>query len=64
MRLLTERQKEVLTGYAEGLSASEVGERLDLSARTVEKYSLVIRRKMDAKNTMHAIYKGAKAGWI
>lgn len=64
MRLLTEKQKQILVGYAEGLHASEVAEKLGLSTRTVEKYSLVVRRKMDAKNTMHAVYKGAKAGWI
>lgn len=64
MRLLTEKQKQVLAGYAEGLHASEVADKLGISVKTVEKSSLVIRRKMDAKNTMHAIYKGAKAGWI
>lgn len=64
MRLLTEKQKEVLAGYAEGLSAGEVANKLGISIKTVVKYNAVVRQKMDAKNTMHAIYKGAKAGWI
>jgi DNA-binding NarL/FixJ family response regulator len=64
MRKLTEKQRQVLSKMAEGNSTKEAGGQLGLSDRTVQKYLTVIRSKMDVKNTMQAIYKGAKAGLI
>lgn len=64
MRRLTKRQKEVLACFSEGMNAKKSGKHLGLSDRTVHAYLTVIRQKMDAKNTAHAIYKGAKAGII
>lgn len=47
---LTEREQEVLTLLAEGLSNVQIGERLHLSPRTVEKYVSSLLNKTDTSN--------------
>lgn len=49
---------------AEGNTIAKAAQELKLSDRTVQKYLSVIHQKMDAKNTVHAVFKGAKAGII
>lgn len=44
--LLTTREKEILNLTANGLTSKEVGERLDISARTVEAHRANIREKL------------------
>jgi DNA-binding NarL/FixJ family response regulator len=47
---LTEREQEVLTLLAEGLSNVQIGDRLHLSPRTVEKYVSSLLNKTDTNN--------------
>ncbi|MFB6249554.1 MAG: response regulator [Salinibacter sp.] len=49
---LTEREREVLQLTAEGFTSSEVGNRFDISPRTVEKHRENIRRKLDLRNVV------------
>lgn len=44
--LLTVREKEILNLTANGLTSKEIGERLDISARTVEAHRANIREKL------------------
>lgn len=44
---LTPREREVLSLIAEGLSSRDIGERLDMSARTVETHRTHLRRKLN-----------------
>lgn len=47
---LTQREQEVLIFLAEGLSNSQIGDRLHLSHRTIEKYVSKLFQKADAHN--------------
>lgn len=47
---LTEREQEVLRFLADGLSNAQIGERLHLSPRTVEKYVSSLLRKTEMNN--------------
>lgn len=47
---LTTREQEVIRLLSEGLSNPQIGERLHLSARTIEKYVSSLFRKTDTKN--------------
>lgn len=49
---LTEREREVLHLTAEGYTSSEVGDRLCISPRTVEKHRENIQRKLDLRNVV------------
>jgi DNA-binding NarL/FixJ family response regulator len=51
---LTEREREVLEGVAEGLSNKEVGQRLHLSEKTVKHYMTNILQKLHARNRVEA----------
>lgn len=47
---LTEREQQVLNLLAEGLSNAQIGDRLHLSARTIEKYVSNLLQKAQAHN--------------
>jgi len=47
---LTQREQEALTLLAEGLSNAQIGDRLHLSSRTVEKYVSSLLRKTETNN--------------
>jgi DNA-binding NarL/FixJ family response regulator len=47
---LTNREKEVLNLLTKGLSNGEIGDRLHLSPRTIEKYVSSLLRKTDSSN--------------
>jgi two-component system, LuxR family, response regulator FixJ len=55
VRKLTRREREVLTGVADGLSNRLIGERLDISPRTVEIHRANMLAKMGANHTSEAI---------
>lgn len=61
---LTSREKEILQLIFEGLSTSEIGERIFLSPRTVETHRSNLLNKTGAKNTAQLINFGIKNGWI
>lgn len=48
--LLTQRERESLRFVADGLSNSQIGARLHLSSRTIEKYVSSLLRKTNTKN--------------
>jgi LuxR family quorum sensing-dependent transcriptional regulator len=54
---LTQREQEVLQWTAVGKPASEVGEILSISKRTVDEYSVRAARKLRAQNKTHAVVK-------
>jgi len=49
--VLSERERAVLSLIGQGLSDEEIGERLTLSARTVQSHRSNILRKLGLKNT-------------
>jgi LuxR family quorum sensing-dependent transcriptional regulator len=53
--LLTSREVEVLTWAAQGKSAWEIGEILDIAKRTVDEHVQTAVRKLDAVNRTHAV---------
>ena len=52
---LTRREREVLAGVADGLSNRRIGERLEISPRTVEIHRANMLNKMGANHTSEAI---------
>ncbi len=61
---LTDRELEVLTLVAEGLSNREVGERLGVSARTVETHLTHVYRKLGASSRTEAAIRGLRQTWL
>lgn len=55
MQKLTRREREVLSGVADGLSNRLIGERLEISPRTVEIHRANMLNKMGASHTSEAI---------
>jgi DNA-binding NarL/FixJ family response regulator len=59
---LTNREREVLTQIAEGLSSKEIASRFNIGTRTVETHREHLMRKLDLHNTAHltrfAVAKG------
>lgn len=51
LALLTERERHVAAYLADGLSASEVGDQLEISVRTVEAHRANIFRKLQIKSS-------------
>jgi LuxR family transcriptional regulator, quorum-sensing system regulator BjaR1 len=52
---LTPREREVLTWVAQGKSAWEIGEILNIAQRTVEEHAKKAIQKLDALNRAHAV---------
>ena len=69
---LTERQREVLRLTAEGYTGKEVGEKLSISCRTVEKHREHIRETLGLRSVVemarYALHRGffltAEADWV
>ncbi len=61
---LTKREREVLVGVAEGLSNRTIGERLEISPRTVEIHRANMLSKMGAEHTSEAIRIAIQAALI
>jgi LuxR family transcriptional regulator of spore coat protein len=62
--LLTMREQEILQYVAEGYSAKQVAQRIDIAPRTVERHIENIRQKMHARNTPHMISCAYTAGML
>ena len=61
---LTRREREVLSGVADGLSNRLIGERLAISPRTVEIHRANMLTKMGANHTSEAIRIAIEASLI
>lgn len=59
-KVLSAREKEILCYFAEGLSAKEIGEKLDISKRTVEVHKAKIFKKLEIHNTAELIRYAVK----
>ncbi|HEX2847683.1 MAG: response regulator transcription factor [Chitinophagaceae bacterium] len=62
--LITRREKEVLQLIAEGLTNTEIAEKLFISVATVNTHRKSLLEKFDAKNTAILISKATKQGLI
>ena len=61
---LTEREREVLTWLARGLSSKEVAQRLDISVRTVETHRANLMHKLGVKSVALLIQVALREGII
>jgi DNA-binding NarL/FixJ family response regulator len=61
---LSEREREVLGLVAEGLSDSDIAERLVLSPHTVHRHVANIRRKLGLRSRSAAAAAAARAGLV
>jgi two-component system, LuxR family, response regulator FixJ len=61
---LTKREREVLAGVAKGLSNRKIGERLEISPRTVEIHRANMLNKMGAEHTSDAIRIAVEASLV
>jgi DNA-binding NarL/FixJ family response regulator len=61
---LTPREEEVLQHIADGLSTSEVAERLFISGKTVKNHLASIYEKLDARDRTQAVLAAVRIGII
>jgi len=61
---LTEREREVLSTLAEGLTAQAIGRRLDISAPTVRKHLERVYRKLGATDRLTAVNRARRLGLV
>ena len=61
---LSEREREVLTLTAEGYSSQEIGERLALSAKTVETYRMRVMHKLNLRHRAELVQYALRAGLL
>ncbi|MEC3917476.1 response regulator transcription factor [Nocardia sp. CDC160] len=61
---LTDRETEVLRGYAAGADAKEIAARLHLSYGTVRNYLASSVSKLQARNRIDAVRLATESGWL
>ena len=61
-RLLTKREREVLTGLLAGQSNREIAHHLSLSEVTIKHHLKSLRSKLGAKNRTHAVCRAIELG--
>ena len=61
---LTDREREVLALVAEGNSNKVIGERLNISERTVKSHLTYIMTKLRASDRTHAVVTAVRLGWL
>ena len=61
---LTEREREVLLGSANGATIEEVASKLYLSEGTVRNYLSTAIKKLDARNRVEAAHLADRKGWL
>lgn len=64
MKPLSERESEVLTHIAKGLTTKEIAEMLIISSRTVETHRVNMMKKMNVKNSAELIKKATQLNLI
>lgn len=57
---ITNREKEVLENLCQGLSVSEIAEKLFLSVKTVEAHRSALLRKTQTRNTVNLVLYGVR----
>ncbi len=62
--LLTAREHEVLEFVAQGMSAKEVAQEVNIAPRTVERHIENIRLKIRARNRTHMISLAVELGLL
>ena len=62
--LLTSRQKEIVSFIAEDLTAKEIGERLGISAKTVEFHRTLIRERLEVRGTAGIVRYAIRTGLV
>ncbi len=62
--LLTTREHQVLELVAQGLSAKEVAQEIDIAPRTVERHIENVRLKIRARNRTHMVTLGVELGLL
>lgn len=60
--LLTVREQQVLEFVAQGLSAKEVAQEIDIAPRTVERHIENVRLKIRARNRTHMVSLALEMG--
>jgi DNA-binding NarL/FixJ family response regulator len=60
--LLTTREQQVLEFVAQGLSAKEVAQEIDIAPRTVERHIENVRLKIRARNRTHMVSLALELG--
>lgn len=55
MNVLTPREIQIITGFAQGMTRREVAESLGIQPSTVKTLNEKIRTKLGAKNTAEAV---------
>lgn len=61
---LSPRQQQVLEGMADGMTNSEIGERLGVTERTVKAYAQEVYDKLGVRNRAGAVAQGVKDGLL
>jgi DNA-binding NarL/FixJ family response regulator len=56
MNVAIETQKQIVLLLANGFTAKEIGEKMKLSNRTIEKYLDVIKGELNAKTSAHLVH--------
>ena len=62
--VLTEREREVLTLFAKGMSYRETAEVLEISPHTIRDYVKSIYRKLAVHSRNEAIFEAMQNGWL
>ncbi len=62
--LLTAREQQVLELIAQGLSAKEVAQEIDIAPRTVERHIENVRLKIRARNRTHMVTLAMELGLL
>ncbi|MBX2810495.1 MAG: LuxR C-terminal-related transcriptional regulator [Myxococcales bacterium] len=61
---LSPRERDCLAFVAVGMTSSEIGERLNISDRTVSEYLASATKKLEARNRTHAVVRAIVAGLL
>jgi len=63
-RLVTDRQLEILSNVAKGMTNREIGQSLGISERTVRNHMRAIMKRLASSDRTHAVVLAIGNGWI